>query len=305
MEKIFAIADLHLPFGKAKAMDKFGPQWANHSARIERAWRETVSEGDVVLIAGDTSWATKIEDAMRDLDFLDRLPGIKVLCKGNHDLWWPHTGKKLRKLKRRGLYFIQGYESVGRLAIAATRLCEFPFCQWPGAAGYAKEGETLRENEMNSEATRAREMDRLRGALSAMQNAQEGRTLGGRQGLNICMTHYPPFAADGLPTPLTAMMSEYGVDICVFAHIHGTFGAKIPGAERVIGKTRYVLTSSDQIGFAPLFLTDARVLVSASDYERLLQKYYDKGSLSNEEWEDYGDYSEYLLQNPLHDAISL
>ena len=30
----------------------------------------------------------KLEDAKYDLDWIDALPGKKILLKGNHDLWW-------------------------------------------------------------------------------------------------------------------------------------------------------------------------------------------------------------------------
>ena len=61
--KIWAIADLHLSFGVPnKKMDVFGERWRDHSGRIETQWREVVAEEDLVLIAGDISWALHLED---------------------------------------------------------------------------------------------------------------------------------------------------------------------------------------------------------------------------------------------------
>ena len=87
---IFAIADLHLSFapGSDKPMDIFGSRWKDHPERIKENWCSNVTEQDTVVVAGDISWALKLEDAVYDLDWIDALPGHKVVLKGNHDLWW-------------------------------------------------------------------------------------------------------------------------------------------------------------------------------------------------------------------------
>ncbi|MHB2020158.1 MAG: metallophosphoesterase, partial [Candidatus Xenobia bacterium] len=83
--KVFAISDLHLSFASDKPMDKFGEVWVRHWEKIEANWRHRVSEEDLVLVAGDHSWGLKLQDALPDLEFIARLPGRKVLSKGNHD----------------------------------------------------------------------------------------------------------------------------------------------------------------------------------------------------------------------------
>ena len=78
--KIFALSDLHLSHADpGKAMDRFGPHWRDHPRKIERAWRERVGADDVVVAAGDLSWAMRLPEALPDLEFLGRLPGAKVL----------------------------------------------------------------------------------------------------------------------------------------------------------------------------------------------------------------------------------
>ena len=47
---IFAISDLHLSFSVNKPMDIFGARWYDHPGRLERAWRESIKEGDTVQI---------------------------------------------------------------------------------------------------------------------------------------------------------------------------------------------------------------------------------------------------------------
>ncbi len=66
-------------------MEVFGAHWLNHSQKISTSWKERVSDRDLVLIAGDISWAMRLHEAESDLRFIASLPGRKVLCKGNHD----------------------------------------------------------------------------------------------------------------------------------------------------------------------------------------------------------------------------
>ena len=84
---IFAIGDLHLSLGAQKPMDVF-PGWQGYVQRLEANWRRLVQPQDTVVIAGDISWAMKLEDTAADFAFLEGLPGQKLLLKGNHDYWW-------------------------------------------------------------------------------------------------------------------------------------------------------------------------------------------------------------------------
>ena len=87
---IYAIADLHLSFapGINKPMDIYGNRWYDHWRRLEQNWRTMIRSEDTVIVPGDISWGLKLEEAKYDLDWVDDLPGHKVLFKGNHDLWW-------------------------------------------------------------------------------------------------------------------------------------------------------------------------------------------------------------------------
>ena len=85
---IYTIADLHLSFGQNKPMNIFGDNWENHEQKIEQNWRNKVSQDDYVILPGDFSWATYLEDAKKDFEYLNNLPGNKILLKGNHDYWW-------------------------------------------------------------------------------------------------------------------------------------------------------------------------------------------------------------------------
>ncbi|MFU8858470.1 MAG: metallophosphoesterase, partial [Deferrisomatales bacterium] len=103
---VWALSDLHLSFSGAKPMDVFGEHWRDHAARVERAWRQDVGEGDVVCLPGDLSWALRLPDAAGELAWLGALPGRKVLVKGNHDYWWASLGK-VRKALPPGVFALQ------------------------------------------------------------------------------------------------------------------------------------------------------------------------------------------------------
>ena len=85
---IYAIGDLHLSLDNSKPMDVFGDNWKNHMEKIKDNWKKIIKDDDLVILPGDFSWAMNIKDMYLDFKFINDLPGIKVLIKGNHDYWW-------------------------------------------------------------------------------------------------------------------------------------------------------------------------------------------------------------------------
>ena len=83
---IYAISDLHLSLNTDKPMNIFG--WNNYEEKIREDWLKKVNEEDLVLLPGDFSWEMKLENTYRDFEFISKLPGRKILLKGNHDYWW-------------------------------------------------------------------------------------------------------------------------------------------------------------------------------------------------------------------------
>ena len=71
---IFVIADLHLSFRKPKPMDIFGDNWQNHEEKIKKDWNEKVTENDLVILPGDFSWETYLENTKLDFEYLNSLP---------------------------------------------------------------------------------------------------------------------------------------------------------------------------------------------------------------------------------------
>ncbi len=79
--KIYAISDPHLSLAQEKPMDIFGQNWIGHWEKIKKSWRACVLPEDIVIVAGDLSWAMNYEAAKPDLDAICQLPGQKVLIR--------------------------------------------------------------------------------------------------------------------------------------------------------------------------------------------------------------------------------
>ena len=96
---IYAIGDLHLAFNENKPMSIFGENWENHEYKIQQNWLKKIEKDDVVLLPGDFSWSMYLEDTYKDFEYLNNLPGRKILLKGNHDYWWTTVTKMNNYLK--------------------------------------------------------------------------------------------------------------------------------------------------------------------------------------------------------------
>jgi len=104
--KVFAISDLHLSLNNPKPMDIFGPAWEGYLDKLFSDWREKVEENDLVLLAGDFSWAMNLADTEKDFKLLQELPGKKIIIRGNHDYWWKSISA-VRNFLPKGFYAIQ------------------------------------------------------------------------------------------------------------------------------------------------------------------------------------------------------
>jgi predicted phosphohydrolase len=51
----------------------------------------------LVLVPGDLSWAKTLNAALIDLNWIDALPGTKIIIKGNHDYWWGSLHQRCKK----------------------------------------------------------------------------------------------------------------------------------------------------------------------------------------------------------------
>jgi hypothetical protein len=231
---VFAIADLHLGLGVSKPMDIFGQQWAGHDLRLRDGWIARVGTADTVLIAGDISWAMNLDEALPDLRFLDRLPGRKVLLRGNHDYWWTSIAKMEQFCRSQALDSLTFLRN-NSLAIEDWRIC--------GTRGWILPDDP--EFRTQDEKIHLREIGRLRLSLEDACRQDDQRPL------LVCL-HYPPFGRTMQPTGYTELMAAFGVGRCLFGHIHGQSPDRIPA--QPAGPIRYDLIAADYLGFTPLVI---------------------------------------------------
>ncbi len=215
--KVFAISDLHLSINNPKPMDIFGPVWDNYFDKIVNDWKEKVGEDDVVLLAGDFSWAMKLDDAVADLNLVGTLPGKKIIIRGNHDYWWDSVSQ-LRNVLPNNFYAIQN---------DSLKIGKYIFC---GTRGWTFDDEKLK----------SRELIRLEMSIkSAIQQKEENDEI-------ICMMHYPPYEKGYKPTEFTDMIEKYGIKKVVYGHLHGVWNNKVSKIA-TINDVQYFLTSCDLV----------------------------------------------------------
>ena len=226
---LFALGDLHLSLGEDKPMDVFAG-WNDYVQRLEENWRRLVTDGDTVVIAGDISWAMKLEETLTDFRFIDSLPGRKLFLKGNHDYWWTTKRKMETFLSDNGLASIQ------ILFNNAYRVGEYAVC---GTRGWFLENDTPEDVKVLN-----REVGRLKLSL------EEALKL---QGEPVVFLHYPPYYR-GVECPeIMDVLLEYGIKKCYYGHIHGKKNFRL-AFEGVYKGVDFRLISCDKVGFMPVLV---------------------------------------------------
>lgn len=219
---IFAISDFHLSLGTNKPMDIFG--WDNHVERIRANWQKMVKEDDTVILAGDFSWALKLEESVEDFKFLESLHGKKILLKGNHDLWWS-TVKKVEEF-----FANNNISSVKLVYNNAVEVENYAVCGTRGWMFSASE---------QDKKIIAREAGRLRRSLEAAVST-------GKEPL--VFLHYPPAYGDDVCKEFIDILHEFNVCRVFYGHIHGNgFNNSIPEFDGI----KLKLTSCDCMNFVP------------------------------------------------------
>lgn len=237
---IFGIGDLHLSLYKEKPMDIFGPQWKDHTEKIQEAWNRTVSSGDTVVLNGDLSWAMDEIEVVPDLSFIHGLPGQKIIMKGNHEYWWSTVRKVSTLLEDRNfcsirlLYNSAIYIEESCISICGTR-------GWKCPANDADGGLCSDFSQQDLKIYK-REVQRLEMSL------REGKKYSDRL---LVFMHFPPFNHRQEPSDFTELLESYEAEACFYGHLHGpshryALCGRLPG-----GKTIYRLISADYIDFTP------------------------------------------------------
>lgn len=230
---IYAISDLHLSLGIGKQMDIFGDNWVKHEEKVRKNWLNKVRDEDLVLLPGDFSWAMYLEETLKDFEFINNLPGKKLLLKGNHDYWWT-TLTKIRKFleennfKNIDFLYNNSYFFENKI-IAGTR-------------GWSEQEET-------PEKIIKRENIRLK--LSLKDGVEK---YGADKEVIVCM-HYPPFNSyDETEFNFIKTMKEFNVKKCIYGHIHGE--SQKEAKQGVIDGLDIKMVSSDYLNFDLLKIED-------------------------------------------------
>ena len=211
---VWAIADLHLSFGvPGKNMDVFGSHWQNHPQKIAENWQKLVQKDDLVLICGDISWGMKLEEARPDLEWIDSLPGIKILIKGNHDYWWS-SNSKVQKILPPSCHILQsGTYKLDNISIGGTRLWDAPKLSFAEYIQYQNSAvvKNKPQNQLESDKIYQRELSRLENSLKLLDQSCRWK---------IAMTHYPTIGPNGEETEASLLLKKYNVTHSLFGHLH-------------------------------------------------------------------------------------
>jgi predicted phosphohydrolase len=245
---VFALADLHLSFGVSnKNMDVFGGRWINHAEKIERHWNEVVTADDLVLLAGDISWAKETNEALPDLLWIDSLPGTKVMIRGNHDYWWSSI-TKVEKILPPSIHLIQNNVFLWKnIAVAGSRLWDTYEFGFDGYIAYQPNeyAKTLEESIESPEQTEkifVRELARLENSLKKIPANYYHR---------LAMTHYPPLGIDLTDSRASKILEKYKIEACVFGHVHN-MKLDLHPFYGIKNGIHYIFAAGDYLDFYPV-----------------------------------------------------
>lgn len=221
---IYAISDLHLSYNTDKPMDIFG--WKDYESKIKENWNSKVKENDLVILGGDFSWSMDLEDTYKDFEFIHKLPGKKILIKGNHDYWWGTLTKMKKYINEIGFNDINflynnSYEFEGKI-ICGTR------------------GWNFTDLQEDDEKIYNREIQRLKLSLE-----DAVKKYGTDKEIIVCL-HYPPLKTNEI-SDFVRVMEEYNVTKCIYGHLHGPAHKFI--VEKNIDNIQYIMTSCDYTNF--------------------------------------------------------
>lgn len=217
---IYTIGDLHLSHQVEKPMNIFGSRWQNHEQQVRENWSAVVKECDIVVMPGDFSWATYLDQAEEDFKFLGSLPGEKIMLKGNHDYWWETVTKMKSFLER---IEVDNIEFLYNNSFCREGVC---FC---GTKGWDCKEE-------KDEKIINREISRLNLSIKSMAfNCDE----------TVAVFHFPP--DENLD--LMEILKKNNINKCIYGHKHGLTEEPKRYFKHGI---EFINASADQINFTPV-----------------------------------------------------
>jgi Predicted phosphohydrolase len=168
----------------------------------------------------------KMDQGIKELQWIHELPGRKIIIKGNHDYWWGSISK-LNSMYEDMKFIQNNFFTYNEMAICGTR-------GWisPDSDKFTEQDEKIYK----------RELIRLKLSLDNAKNAGYEKF--------ICMLHYPPTNERFEQSEFTKIFEEYKVDTVIYGHLHGPALNKVLNGEK--DGVNYIITSSDYLDFNPI-----------------------------------------------------
>lgn len=232
---IFSIADLHLSQTTNKPMDKFGSRWTNHTEKLIKRWNAVVTDKDTVIVPGDISWGISLDEALEDLLLIEKLPGKKLIGKGNHDYWWGTLTKMKQFLEENNI------TTIDFLYNNAYEVEDYIVC---GTRGWYVE-EKL-QNEKNADYDKIVNRENLRLEM-CIKEAEQLRGDSDKQ--ILVYFHFPPVFKNFVCREFVDTLKKHNITNCYFGHMHGQYN--VPRTTEFEG-VRFNLISSDFLDFIPM-----------------------------------------------------
>lgn len=222
---LYAIGDLHLCFGAPKPMDIFGGAWVGYTEKLKDGF-STVQPEDTTVLLGDLSWAMDLNGARDDFAWIDRIPGRKIILKGNHDYWW-NTASKFYRFCDEHAFSDQWILNNNHFKYEGYAIC--------GTRGWFYEEERSGEHDTK---VFNREMLRLEASLSSAGDLPK-----------MVFLHYPPLYKGYQCDEILDLLRRYDVRRCFYGHLHGaSHGLAMEGQW---GGIEFKLVSADRLNFKP------------------------------------------------------
>ena len=222
---LYAIGDLHLCLGAPKPMDVFGGAWVGYLDKLKEGL-SVIQPEDTTVLLGDLSWALNLDDSREDFAWINKIPGRKIILKGNHDYWWNTAAKFYDFCDRNGF---------SNLNILNNNYFEYDGFAICGTRGWFYEEE---RSDTHDEKVFKRELIRLESSLKSAGDKPKKVFL-----------HYPPLYKGYRCDEIIALLKTYGVQECYYGHLHGpAHGLAMEGQWDGVF---YRLVSADRLNFKP------------------------------------------------------
>lgn len=222
---LYAIGDLHLCLGAPKPMDVFGGAWVGYMDKL-KAGLSVIGPEDTTVLLGDLSWALDLPSAYADFAWIDKIPGKKIILKGNHDYWWS-TASKFYKFCTENGFSDQWILNNNHYEYNGWAIC--------GTRGWFFEEERGSEHD---EKVFKRELIRLEASLQSAGDLPK-----------IVFLHYPPLYKGYRCDEILELLKRYEVRQCYYGHLHGA--SHTLAMEGPWDGVEYRLVAADKLNFQP------------------------------------------------------